>query len=162
MPLNKGDLPASPLTARIIAVPFPGGCLESPADLEKWFRGFQVEFNFQTVAFAYTAGTVAMATANDQTLPRLLFDDLGRFIGMAVWDTNVGGWTTGSRVGELKTIVRTENTLEEDMEKKNLSGAGWYLADGSQIPIPDYTSKPGFLEGSGPDYSVYTVGYFGN
>jgi hypothetical protein len=162
MPLKDGDLPLSPLTARIVPAPYPGGgCPQTPADLQKWFGGFSVEFNFEQAAFAYTAGTIEAATPESRTLPRMLFDPQGRFLGLAVWDTNLGKWSTGGVVGELKTIVRTAATLAEDMEQKGFTDAGWHLANGGNAPIPDLTGAAGFFSGAGPDYAVYTVGYLG-
>jgi hypothetical protein len=160
--LAAGDLPYTPFVAQIIPAPYPNGeCPQSPDDLKNWFSKFRVEFKPDRVAFAYTAGTRAAATVNDRTLPRLEFDEQGRFIGFNVWNVGLGSWTIGGTIGELKTIVRTATTLEDDLENKGFTGSGWHLCDGTQAGLPDLTANTGFFTGGGPNYTVYTVGYTG-
>lgn len=161
MPLSEGELPYMPFIAKVIPAPLQRGtCPKTPQDLMDWFAKATVEVRFDGVAFGYSAGTLEDATPDVRNAPRLVFDDQGRYLGTMVWDTNLGVWTTGARIGELKTLVRTADTLEEDLAGKNL-GAGWYLCDGNQAPLPDLTAVDGFFQGSTPNWSVYTVGYLG-
>jgi len=163
MPLATGELPNSPFTAKIVSVPYPDGdCPQSPEDLRKWFDSFGVQFSTTGVAFGYTAGTLDTATPNDQILPRLLFDDQQRFLGLAVWSTNLGAWSTGALIGETKTIIRSAATVMDDMEQKGLLNAGWHLMDGNTAGVPDYHAKDGWFSGAGPNYDVYTVCYTGS
>lgn len=161
MTLKEGVLPFFPFTARIVPAPYKsGGCPQSVNDLIEWMRTFTVEVKFDGVAFGYSAGTPDLATPDNRVTPRLMFDDQGRFIGLMVWDTNLGAWATGARVGELKTVVRTADTTEDDLDNKLLS-SGWYLCDGTTAPLPDLTAEPGFFRGSSPNWDIYTVGFLG-
>lgn len=161
MSLSDGILPYVPVTASLEIPPLEKGkCIQTPEDLVRWMKSIGVKFDFSKVAFGYTAGTIEDASVDDRTLPRFLFDNEGRFIGIAVWSANLGKWETAATLGEFKTINRTKDTVQEDMEYKNLKGAGWYLADGNTIGVPDLTSTD-FFQGADPNYDVYTVMYLG-
>ena len=162
MPLSNGDLPYTPIQAKVVPTPYPSGqCPQSPADLQNWFASFAVEFRTQRAAFAYTAGKLSDATPADRTLPRLVFDDQARYLGLFIWSETLGEWVQPGAIGELKTVVRSETLLADDLVAKNFKNAGWHLADGSTAGVPDLQAVAGFFQGAGPNYSVYTVCYTG-
>lgn len=160
-PLASGVLPFTEITARLQAVPYPtGSCPTNLADFGAWVASFPVVFSTQ-VAFGYTSGPLSEATPEQRPFPRLIFTDAGLFVGLGVWDTTLGAWVTGAVLGELKTIVRTSDTVEQDLVVKGLEGAGWHLADGTTTGIPNLTANTGFFTGTTPNWDVYTVGYTG-
>ena len=111
------------------------------------------------VIFGYTVGTLEEASPEDRDKPRLMVDDSGRYLGMAVWMPEAQGWSIGGQVGQLMTIVRVKTSVAADLAARPL--AGWKLADGTAVGIPDLHSNTNFFQGSAPDYSVYTVAFTG-
>lgn len=64
-------------------------------------------------------------------------------------------------VGELKTFVRTADTMAEEKEKDRFA-CGWKLANGTDNTIGgDLTGVAGLFQGSAPDWDVYTVVFEG-
>lgn len=160
-PLAQGNLPPAPLQAQIRPGPLPTSCVTSFEDLAKWLSTFGVEFTQQQVAFAYSAGPVNQATPEQRTFPRFIFNDIGLFMGIGVYDSTLGSWTTGGVLGELKTVVRSSGSMAEELVAKGFQGSGWHLADGTTSGIPDLTGNDGFFTGTGPNWTIYTVGYTG-
>lgn len=149
----------------------PGQCLRSAGELREWFgkSGFDIQSD---ALFGYTAGPPSTASPSDRDKPRILFDEQGRFLGIALWLPDVQNWSIAGAPGELKTVVRSANTVEEDMENKALFG--WVLCDGDNAGAPDlkpvetsitagnqtitFTVEPQpFFQGTAPDWDVYTV-----
>lgn len=160
-PLAQGVLPPAPIVARVQPGPVPTSCITSFEDLAAWLRTFGVEFNLQQVAFAYSSGTAATATPEQRSFPRFLFTDTGAYMGIGIYDPSLGNWVIGGVIGELKTVVRSADTVVLDMQQKGFTGAGWKLADGTDAAIPNLTTNDGFFTGTGPNWDVYTVGYTG-
>lgn len=159
-PLAQGNLPPAPINAKVTPGPLPTSCITSFEGLAAWLSTFGVEFTLQQVAFAYSAGPVSQATPEQRSFPRFIFNDIGLYIGLGIYDSTLGSWTIGGVVGELKTVYRTSATMAEELDAKGFTGSGWHLADGSSA-IPDLTANTGFFTGSGPNWTVYTVGYTG-
>lgn len=152
----------------------PGGCFRSAEDLRAWIEQLTVNVTSRGNAmFAYTAGPASSATPADRDKPRILFDEEGRFLGLALWVPEVQNWSIAGAPGELKTIVRSASTVAEDMEQKALHG--WFLCDGSQAGLPDLTpvdnsivvgnqtynfqpTPSPFFSGTAPDWDRYTIG----
>lgn len=147
----------------------PGECIRSQDEMQRWLERAQIDIQSANRAlFAFTAGPASSATPDDRDKLRAIFDEGGRFLGMAIYSTDVQAWQIPGVQGELKTIFRTETTVEEDMQEKLLTG--WQLCDGSGS-APDLTPKTvtdsgsnthtanpsPFFSGSAPDWDVYTV-----
>lgn len=147
----------------------PGECIRSQADMQRWLEKAEIDIQSANRAlFAFTAGPESSATSDDRDMLRAMFDDQGRFLGMVIFSTDVQAWQIPGVNGELKTIYRTQGTLEEDMKEKLLSG--WQLCDGSAV-APDLTPKTitdssgdthdpnpsPFFKGAAPDWDIYTV-----
>lgn len=160
----------------------PGQCLRTIEEFQAWFQTARIDVESRDgVLFAYTAGPASSATADDRDKPRFLFDSAGRYLGLALWIPEVQNWSLAGVPGELRTIVRTEGTVAEDIEAKHLHG--WILCDGSDGSAPDLTpqeitiqvdigtaptvnmktSEPftpapqPFFQGTAPDWDIYTV-----
>lgn len=174
------------LKANLEVPPLPGGknCLKSVDDLAAWMKTIVVRVGFGWL-FGYSSGTPAGAATELRSMPRFLYDDSDRYIGLAVWVPALGGWTIPGVIGELKTVQRTANVLTDDLKNKNL--LGWHVCDGSTTGVPDLTAKmttgdqklidpdntlnskirfnaslnSPWFQGSGPEWDVYTVMYTG-
>lgn len=173
------------LNAKIETVPFPSGqCPKTIEDIRAWIGTFGIDFKVSAL-FGYTAGRLTDAPVESRSLPRFVFDDARRFLGVQTWVPEMGAWTMGGTIGELRTIVRQADTVADDMLEKGL--AGWYLADGSRSGVPDLTGDvtladqdlvdPGnlvdntvkskavapsqYFKGTSPNWDVYTVCYIG-
>lgn len=157
--LAQGDLPISPITAKVVPGPLPTNCLVSLEDLAKWLATFGVEFTTQQVAFGWSAGPITSATPEQRAFPRFIFNDFGAYLGIGIYNTSLGAWVIGGAIGELKTVVRSADTVALDLQNKGFEGAGWHLADGTTTGVPDLTANDGFFTGSGPDWDIYTVAY---
>jgi hypothetical protein len=149
----------------------PGQCLQSAEDLRTWLEQLIIQVaSRENAMFGYTAGPASSAKAEDRDKPRILFDEAGRYLGLALWIPEVQHWSIAGAPGETKTVVRSAATVADDMAEKALFG--WFLCDGSHAGLPDLTSKevtdsaggkhkanPGpFFIGTAPDWDVYTVG----
>ena len=133
----------SHLQAKVVPSPVPAtGCFTSWADLIAWLRSFTIDVAFGKL-FGYTAGKREDVTRDMQGLPRFMFDAANRYLGVAVWVPELGSWSIGGIIGELKTVVRTAGTVADDMAEKML--AGWAVCDGSTQGVPDLTAD---LEGT--------------
>jgi len=157
-PLYNGTGPTTLFRARLDIPPLPpGDCLRDPESLRQWLLQSVVSIASRNQAlFAYTAGPISAATPDDRDKPRLLFDDEGRYLGLALWIPEIQNWSLAGAPGELKTIVRSEPTIAEDMAAKALHG--WLLADGSAAGVPDLTGESALFRGTAPEWEVYTVG----
>lgn len=148
----------------------PNDCFRTPEELREWVQKAVIDVaSRQTALFAYTAGPASSATPDDRDKPRILFDEQGRFLGIALWVPEVQNWSLAGAPGELKQVVRSESTVAEDMEAKALSG--WVLCDGATGGAPDLTPKEvtddggkkhtanptAFFAGTAPDWDRYTV-----
>lgn len=160
-PLALGVLPPAPLQAQVKPGPAPTSCITSFDDLSKWLSTFGVEWTTQQVAFAYSAGPISRATPEQRSFPRFIFSDTGIYVGLGIYDPTLGNWVIGGSLGELKTVIRTSTTMAEELVDKGFQGSGWHLADGTTAGIPDLTANDGFFTGSGPNWTIYTVGYSG-
>lgn len=144
----------------------PGFCL-TPEAIKTWADQWIISAKPNQSLLSCTIGTIDQASEDDRDKPRLMVDDTGRYLGMAIWLPELQGWSIGGQIGELKTIVKTQASVALDMQSKAL--AGWKLADGSTVGIPDLTPKPSatppyppvFFRGTSPDWEVYTVAYVG-
>lgn len=162
MPLSKGDLPNTPIVARFVPTPLQSGvCPKSFDELANWLAESKIMFDFSRIGFGYSAGTVDTATPDDRALPRFLFDNQDRYIGLAIWSVILGAWTIGNTIGELKTVVRSETVMQDELLVKGFVGTGWYLADGTKAGVPNLTSNTGFFTGASPNWDIYTVCYLG-
>lgn len=142
----SGKLDIPPLTA--------GLCLTGPKDLQDWLAKSIVNIKNAALFFGYTAGTMAAATAEDRPYPRFVFDDSGRYLGLALWMPDLQGWSIGGQIGELMTLLQTLGSPTDDLAARPM--AGWHLADGDTAGIPDLSGEAAFW---GEGY--YTVGYLG-
>lgn len=154
MPLDQNQ---QILQTQLEVPPLPGGsnCLKSLTELVAWLKTCTVRFNFGML-FGYTSGTAIGAPPESRGLPRYLFDDSDRFVGVSVWVPSLGAWTIAGVIGEIKTVQRTAITLVQDMADKNLYG--WKLCDGSSTGVPDLTAK---ME-SGDSKLIDPDGYIAN
>lgn len=173
------------LNAKIETVPFQSGqCPKNIEEIRAWIGTFGIDFKVSGL-FAYTAGRLEDAPVESRTLPRFVFDDQRRFLGVQTWVPEMGAWTMGGTIGELRIIVRQADTVADDMLEKGL--AGWYLADGSRSGVPDLTGNvtlpdqdlvdpdsavpdtvkskaiapSQYFKGTSPNWDVYTVCYIG-
>lgn len=99
-------------------------------------------------------------------------DDSGELAGPFRWEATGGDGddccNTGQlcciqcdNVGELRTFVRTADTMAEEKEKGRFL-CGWKLADGADNSVGgDLTANAGFFTGASPDWDVYTVVFEG-
>lgn len=159
--LSNGKAPYTPFTASIVLPSVSNSqCPQSFADLVKFFNKAVIEFKNNGAVFGYTTGQIDQAASADRGLPRLMFDSLNRFAGLAVWMPETGSWTTGGVVGELKTLVRTSTTITDDMDAKLLTGT-WKLCDGTNGGVRDLHANDAFFQGSAPNWDVYTVQFTG-
>lgn len=170
-PLNfRSRLDIPPLEA--------GRCLTGPDDIRDWLQRSGIVTHTDGLLFQYTAGLMA-AAPEDRAYPRFLFDEEGRYLGLALWMPALQGWTIPGQIGQIMTLMRVKNTVAEDMEARPL--AGWHLCDGSTAGLPDLTaaSSPAitfttpsngaatisipspWFSGTGPDWDRYTIGYTG-
>jgi len=160
----------------------PGTCIRSLEELRAWLE----KTDIQIVArdgnlFAYSAGTLDGAVPDDRDKSRILFDSQGRYLGLALYIPDVQNWSLPGVPGELKTVVRSESTVAEDMEAKCLFG--WFAWHASTGGAPDlrpvtqtvtvdvgtvgspnvktsapFTPTPSpFFSGTAPDWDIYTV-----
>lgn len=173
------------LRTKLVPAPAPtSGCITSYADLLRWFSSFTIEVMFNKL-FGYTAGKKQDVLREDQSMPRFMFSDDDRYLGVTVWSPELGAWVVGGCIGELKTVVRTAGTVEEDIANKCLQG--WAVCDGSVNGVPDLTAdlsgdeqnlvdpgnavadtvkskskvKSPWFKGSSAAWEIYTVMYIG-
>lgn len=133
----------------------PGKCLESDEDLRAWLEKATVDVESTNEAmFGYSAGNKNGARPDDKDKPRVLFNDQGVYLGLALFLPEIQEWGLAGVPGEMKTVKRSESNVEDDMKEKAL--AGWFLADGDN-GTEDMTAHGGFFIGAAPDYDVYTV-----
>ena len=156
--------------SRLDIPPPTSECLNSPTALRAWLQRSTINTTAEGVMFGYTAGTLAAASPEDQDKPRFVFDNLGRYLGLAVWHPTLQGWTIGGQIGQLMTLVNLSgSSMAADLAARPM--AGWHIADGGTAGIPNLRpDAPGapvavagnaFFMGTGPNYSVYTVGFAG-
>jgi hypothetical protein len=166
--------------SRLDIPPLPAGqCLTGPNSIRDWLATSGIHTQTDGTLFTYTAGLMAAATPEDRPYPRFMFDEEGRFLGLALWMPSLQGWTIPGQIGELKTILRIKNTIEEDLSSRPL--AGWKLCDGTTAGLPSLigaatlnvtftTPSNGaatvavpspWFSGTSPDWDRYTVGYVG-
>ena len=144
----------------------PGFCLTTD-NIKSWLSSMAISTKLNASVMQYTIGTMDSASVEDRDKPRFMVDDSGRLLGLAVWMPDAQGWNIGGQIGELKTIVRTAASVVLDLAARPL--AGWKLADGTAVGIPDLTPKPSasppyppiYFIGTAPDWTVYTVAYVG-
>lgn len=147
----------------------PGTHLNDEDDLREWLEKAIIAITSQNALFSYTAGPASSASADDRDKPRFLFDDQGRYIGLALYMPENQDWSLAGAIGEIKTVSRSESTVVADMEIKHL--AGWFLCDGTAGGAPDLTPQevtdsggdthdadpPAFFAGSAPEWDIYSV-----
>lgn len=164
-PLISGFGPPPPVESRIrLNPPAPGTCPRSFEELQQWIEQGIVETKFREGRVMYaTAGPVNSATTQDHEIPRFVFDDQGRWLGLALWMPEIQNWSISGAPGEIRTIKRTFDTVEQDMREKLFNG--WFVCDASIAGAPDLTPQEVSTSmtingdfGSGPqDYSVTTT-----
>lgn len=160
--LSSGKAPYVPFTGTIKMPSVSNSqCPQTFADLVRFFGKATVEFKNNGAVFGYSTGQIDQSAAADMGLPRLMFDSLNRFVGLAVWMPETGTWSTGAVVGQLRTVVRTSNTVADDMDEKLLYGT-WHLCDGTSGGVPDLHTNDAFFQGSAPNWDIYTVQYTGS
>lgn len=187
MSLVNGTNDGRVLRAELKLAPFDEvGCPKTFEQLRQWVQQAEVVFSLNA-PFGYTSGTRQNANPDSRALPRFMFDEQGRYLGLQAFVPSLGRWTTGAYIGELKTIYRTASTLALDMENKGLAGAGWIICDGKDNRVPDLTVdlqgtdqnlvdpdnhvndsvkskskvKSPWFRGTAPDWDIYTVCYIG-
>lgn len=152
--------------------PFPAGqCITKPDQIREWIQKTNLTIHASRQLVSATYGTMDTATVEDRTAPRFMLDDAGRFLGVAVWMPSLQGWTIGGQPGELRTLVRTKDTVEADLKARPM--AGWKLADGTAAGIANLTTAipvtgggggtipSPYFAGTGPNWDRYTVAYTG-
>ncbi|SKA85021.1 hypothetical protein SAMN02745166_01087 [Prosthecobacter debontii] len=181
-PLTSGQAIATQFDVKSILSPYPG-CPGNMEDLRLWIESTKLSVTANNLLFGYTAGTMLQATPEDRDRPRFMFDDDGRYLGLALWMPDLQGWTVAGQIGQLMTVIRTKATVAEDIASKPL--AGWKLANGTSSGVPDLTaesdekqfdtynnsgSDDGYVKikfpsqwfrGTSPDWDVYTLAYTG-
>lgn len=148
----------------------PGECIRTFDQLKSWIASIGISIkSVGNAIFSFTAGPPSAVGPDDKDKLRILFDEQGRFLGPALWIPEVGNWSLAGVPGEIKTIVRSEDSIELDMEAKALNG--WFLCDGSTAGAPDLTPKTvtdsgsdthtanpsPFFSGSAPEWDRYSV-----
>lgn len=180
-PLTSGQSIATLFTTRFSLPDYPGGtCPATVADFKAWIETLQGSVAANAALFGYTAGTMEAARSEDRDRPRFMFDDVGRFLGLALWMPDLQGWTIGGQIGQYMTLRRVKDKLTDDLASRPL--AGWALCDGTSASLPNL-SQPVVLEtknlatppvvngsvsvpstfftGSSPNWDTYTIGYVG-
>lgn len=160
---GKLNLPSLPM----------GGCFQTMDALRDWLATAQIDISAMRHLFGYSAGTMDAATVQDRDFPRIMFDDIGRYIGLALWSVEAQGWSIPGQIGQLMSIQRVKDTVAEDLASRPL--AGWRLCDGTSGALPNLTSVvltdsatntvnigKIWFDGSSPNWSRYTVGYVGS
>ena len=155
------------LQSRLDIPPPPPEALNSPAALRAWLASSIINTtSINGVMFGYTVGTIEAAAPEDQDKPRFIYDDLGRYLGLAMWSPAKQGWSIAdAQIGEFRTLINLGNsTPANDLAVRPM--AGWAVADGSAAGIPDLRPTGGptfntFFMGAAPNWTAYTVGYTG-
>ncbi len=140
-------------------IPPPPECLANPAAMREWLQKSAVTMKATGAIFGYTIGTIDAASPEDRDKPRFSYDSTDRYLGLAVWSADRQGWTVGGNIGELKTLVRFGASVAADLAARPL--AGWVLADGTAVGVPDLRASAAHFTGTAPDWGVYTVAYTG-
>lgn len=116
--------------------------------------------------------------------PWIKVDANGSPLGTWVYSTKYSIWCRdlGAALGERRTVLRVENSIEDDREKKSIA-VGWALCNGDENDL-DYRDKDktvtgsvtgggggtysilvpeirGYFDGLAPDYDLYTVIFTG-
>jgi hypothetical protein len=137
----------------------PPDCLSTPEELRAWLARSVVSMKVDGVLFGYTVGTLSAATEEDRDKPRFVYDAQDRYLGLALWSKELQGWTIGGQVGQLMTLARFGPSVAADLAARPM--AGWKLADGTAVGVPDLKANTNFFTGTSPDWGVYTVAYTG-
>jgi hypothetical protein len=151
--------------SRLSIPPPPPECLHSPDTLRAWLQQSLIITKADGLLFGYSIGTMDAAGPEDRDHPRFLYDAQQRFLGLARWNANLQGWSTGGQIGQLMTLVKFgAGTVAADLAARPM--AGWRLADGATPGIPDLrpvspATENTFFRGTAPDWGVYTVAYTG-
>lgn len=154
-PLQSGIGAPPPIEGRLqLNTLPPGECLSDLADLQSWIEDGNVSAIIRNTGVMFgSAGEISNSTTADRNYPRITFDSEGRYLGILLYVPEIQNWSIAGVPGELKTIFRTEDTVEEDMEAKFLSG--WFVADGENATI-DLTPQEVTVEDAGNPVGTFT------
>lgn len=180
-PLTSGAAIATLFQNQVTIPDFPNGaCPSTLDDLRAWLETMQIQTSANKSLFGYTAGTIESASVEDRDWPRIVFDDQGRYVGVALWMPEMQGWSIPGQIGQYMTLRRVKDTLVKDIAGRPL--AGWRLCDGTTVGLPNLTSNTvlntmslastpvangtvsipsPWFSGTSPNYDTYTLGYVG-